>query len=87
MGETGACDRCGAAYPWPREALCSRPHGQGRGYRYAIPGGEEARRHAREQETRAALGTTPITQSDLIREVLGQPAVRRGRAPASERFG
>ncbi len=65
MGETGECVRCGAGYPWPA-VDCTRPHGKGRGYCYAVKGGEFAGWLAREGETRHALGTTPITRTELI---------------------
>lgn len=93
MGELGTCARCGAAYPWPLGTACSwaeSRRARGRNYSRATMTGDLAAWIAREQETRAALGSTPLVQSEVIdwmlayaqtpyRERMARAVARRSR--------
>ena len=63
MGEDGNCERCGDPYPW--SIGCRSLVGLARGKRRRSIATDFARWRAREEWTRAALGSTPITWTDI----------------------
>ncbi len=84
MGEEGTCVRCGDGWPWSSEAACYKRGGRSSNLSVAS---ELAQRLAREIETRAALGTTPISRDEVIEIVLREPLPRQGRPPLGEARG
>lgn len=65
MGELGTCARCGADYPWPLGQACVKARSP-RSRFATTTYSEFAAWLAREHETRAALGSTPLVKSELV---------------------
>lgn len=87
LAEDGACERCRVAYPWPSPECRAGRARSSTPFRHPHKSIVTPEWMRVEIETRAALGTTPLSRDEIIDRVLELRIPQRKEQPRPDRIG